>query len=311
MTTAKRLRLGISIVTAIAIVIIGICVTIAMSTSRSIDSPIENQLVSLQKSDFQSAYDYMASTSKNTSTLDKFKRFVLTHPVLANNKAIDIISRQSDQKTGMVKVILTSSSGIQTPATYRLTKEDGAWKISYITLSLKDSKVVNLSDTSTTSVPLPNVYQNERYSFTINYPDNWDYRLPNNKSIIFSDKSMSAPMASTFAIKPVLHQGLNGKYKSVNDLMTVVMNNINTKAKQVSLVERGRINLPVSHGERLDGRYMIVSYTYQGQPYKQMEVVYYLTEDRALYAIEYQAPAAQFDATLPIAKAMVQSFIFE
>lgn len=307
----NKLRFRSSIAIVVALVVISLYFAMSAFMTRGMSPTIEHQLLALQAEDYVAAYADTSRTFRETTSLEKFKTLVQSYPVFSNNKDVTILSKKIVDGKGIVKARIRSRTGVERTAKYQLANENGTWKISSIILyknrdSDSSQEVDSQTDTASEKVALPNNYANERFRFAINYPADWEYTQPNTKTVLFSEKHVSSSTAPAITVQPVLHQDDDGRYKSVNDVVQTA-----TKKTNASVIERGKVIVNPSRGERLDGRYVILSYQKHDNDYKQLNVIFYKEEDRALYVLEYSAPAKVFNTSLPIAKAMTQSFTYE
>lgn len=97
--------------------------------------PIERQLEALKAGDMQAAYEETSEAFRQATPLDAFTSFVGSYPILKDAASHSFPSRSFENNQGTVTGTLTSPTGGVTPATYRLVKENGAWKIIHIDLN--------------------------------------------------------------------------------------------------------------------------------------------------------------------------------
>lgn len=101
--------------------------------------PIENQLKALDKGDLTQAYNEFVSTEfkKNTS-LDAFKQFITSHPILTAFEKYDLIDIHEDDPNATVKLKF-SNPDVQADVDYTMEKEGNNWKVRGIVVTNQEN----------------------------------------------------------------------------------------------------------------------------------------------------------------------------
>lgn len=121
-------------------------VTAGILFTESLVDVIDNQLEALRHDDISKAYStYTSKDFKSATSLDQFRNFIQAYPVFLNNKSAHFSQRSVEHNIAILKGYLTSTDNVTTPIEYKLTKEDGKWKILSVRL-LKPRTIQNAKD---------------------------------------------------------------------------------------------------------------------------------------------------------------------
>lgn len=319
----KQFLMWIGIGVASLASLIGLIVWLAFYATSGLIDTIHDQLAALKHGDINSAYSYTSKDFQNATSLDQFKAFVNYYPSLKHNKSSSFYNRSIENGIGTVKGTLLSDDGAVTPVEYQLIKEDNKWKILFIKLkptgagtliddsskkSDDDEAAQNSdenSDQSANSISLPNVFEDRGAKFAINFPAEWEYERPTKRSVVIGGKEGTPAFDSTVNIQAVAIKTSNGIYKD----LTTFANNLKRLAKEqtenTNFLGEGSIDLPQTANHMpMQGRYLVFTYHYDGQKYRQLQFVFQRNDDPTYYIWSYTAPADRYQTDYPIAKAM-------
>ncbi len=286
---------------------------IATLLTSGLKSPIEKQLAAIRAEDAALAYSYTTKGFQANTSFEQFKKFINEYSGLRNNASISFEDREISDGVGIVSATLKSRGGSKTPIRYRLIKENDQWKIEGMVInpdaskesSTKSSDTSEPTAVSTTSTDLTNYYQNQRYSFSIRYPANWSYVEIASYGVAILGPQNTASKKSSVTAQYVGSQ----RRTSVQQLIENGKNSLLKKAGSFQIEEDGMLPPSTITNPNYQARYTLYSFTMNNQPTKQMEIIYFTNPNRAKYVIDYISSAEQFDIDLPIAKAMITSFV--
>ncbi len=105
-------------------------------TSLSLVTVVNSQLTALRNGKIEQAYSYTTQSYQKNNSIDVFKNFVYTYPVLLNSANASFPERQIMGNNGYIRGFLSGKDGAQTPIAYQLIKEDGQWKIVNINIAI-------------------------------------------------------------------------------------------------------------------------------------------------------------------------------
>lgn len=137
---SSKKKIGCWIVGCLTVLVIGILfvtsiVGVAFWATKGPVKVIQEQLSALRRGDIEGAYLLTSGDFHKVTNLDRFKQFINTYPLLAQNKKASFSSRKIENDKGYVSGTLTAADGSSTPINYDLIKENGEWKILYMEVS--------------------------------------------------------------------------------------------------------------------------------------------------------------------------------
>lgn len=317
--------LGIVVTT---LLVIGIIIAgLAFYATSGLVDTVDKQLTALRSDDIVLAYSYTSKDFQHATSLDDFKRFVDHFPSLKNNKSASFSRREIQNNQGILKGTLQAKDGGETPIEYRLIKEEGKWKILSIDMQptgagiTEDQKTsdstqnqpsasaasssTESSTSSSSEVKLTNLFEDKNNKFSIKYPTDWIYEQPEKGTVVFSGKKGTPGYYSTVNIQTVLTKKSGGNYKNLQEFIDNLKRQAKSGSKDVNFVGEGPINISESgHGMKMNGRYLVFTYTVQGQKFNQIQFVFLRNDGQVFYAWAYTSPVSQYKVFYPIAKAM-------
>lgn len=313
MSLFKKIMMWVGIIVSILILIAVIMVSIAFYATSGLITTIENQLTALRSDDIVKAYSYTSKDFQSATSLDDFKKFINRYPSLKNNEKASFTDREVKDHQGKVRGTLQSKDGAITPIEYRFIKEDGVWKILSIQVNPTGAgiKIDNQTDGSTSShnttsneIALPNLYEDKNNKFSINYPADWEYEAKKG-TVILGGKRGTPSYFSTVNIQTVLTKKTGGTYSNVKEFMDDLKKQAFAGSTDVKILAEGPIQVEESSiRKKMDGRYMVFSYTYKGERFQQLQFVFLRHDGDVFYAWGYTAPIDRYEPDYPIAKAM-------
>lgn len=156
---------------------------------------------------------------------------------------------------------------------------------------------------SSKDVVLDKTYHNSKFKYQIDYPADWKF-IQNNGNVVFNGKEGTPSAQSSFLISVSRQEH---KHLSAQQILDVIKIKILKSTSNMKIIEAGVMPALYPNAE-YDGRYAIYSYTINNTPFMHLEVAAIWGLNHYLYVLDYIAPASQFKADLPIAKAMIISF---
>lgn len=97
---------------------------------------VEGQLTALRQNKISEAYyEYTSKEFQSTTSLDAFRQFLKSHPILLETKSIEIDEHKVEDNIGSLKGTLTSAAEETALIQYYLIKEGDRWKILRIEIS--------------------------------------------------------------------------------------------------------------------------------------------------------------------------------
>lgn len=314
MSVFKKIMMWIGIVIT-TLVVIGIIIgVIAYYATGGLVSTINNQLSALKSGDIEKAYSYTAKDFQNVISLEDFKKFIKKYPSLSNNESASFTTREIQNKEGTVKGTLKAKDGAVTPIEYRLIKENDQWKILFIRLqptgtSIKDETSNTSSSSSSTAsqakIDLSNLFEDKNNKYSIKYPADWIYDNSKKGTVVFSGKQGTKAFYTTVAIQTVLTKKTGGIYNNLEEFSDSLKKQAHELSNDVNFLAEGPVNLSATAKRiKMNGKYLVFTYTYKGVQFKQLQFVFERDDGQAFYAWGYTAHAEFFDVSYPIAKAM-------
>jgi hypothetical protein len=92
------------------------------------------QLEAIRSGDIKSAYSYTSSEFQKKIPLDKFEQLIGVYPALKQNKSASFTQRNIDYNSGEIAGSITTVNGETVPIEFNFIKENGEWKVTYITV---------------------------------------------------------------------------------------------------------------------------------------------------------------------------------
>tara|TARA_R110000868_G_scaffold69306_2_gene204249 strand:+ start:358 stop:1356 length:999 start_codon:yes stop_codon:yes gene_type:complete len=297
-------------------------------TTSGLKAPIEKQLHAIQIEDMVSAYAFTSLAFQKSTSLSAFKRFVKDYSGLRNNEEIEFNKLNIKNGVGFVEATLISRSGIGTTVTYQLIKEHGRWKIESLilvpqgneqpttttadTTTQQPSQVaVNTKSTVTSPAAKPDIssiYEDTSNQYSLRYPTTWTITKTNDGMTIIHKQDNQTANQTLLSIQPISNLNQPGSI-SVQQVVDNGEAAIRGRAGNYRVIEDSLLPPGANKNERYHGRYVLYSYTLDdGQPMKQLQVIYFISPNRAQYVLDYTAPEAGFDVDLATARAMIASF---
>jgi hypothetical protein len=96
---------------------------------------VNRQLNAISSGDVDKAYSYCSGAFKDNTNLEAFRNFVESYPILKSASEYSANNREISGNMATLKGSIKAKDGSSLPAEFRLTKENGAWKVQYISMS--------------------------------------------------------------------------------------------------------------------------------------------------------------------------------
>lgn len=288
-----------SVLAALIVYVVSI-VALVFYLTAPMTNVIQNQLTALRAGNIDKAYSYMANQTKVDVTLNDFKQFMQTYPIMTTNVSASFPERKISDGEGYAAGTLVTKEGTKTIVEYRLAKENNQWKIVAIRIN-KPTATQTPGKTETNAYKL---YEDKTYHYSIKYPADWVYELTDHNTILFYGKKGTSSYFSTVSIFAV-----EGKNKSIHDVMDILKKHLTSKYKKVQFTDSGEVTLPLN--THFHGEYVIATYYYKDIPMKMMQSILTDETGKLIYVWGYIAPVKFYNQDLPVAKAMYESWLIE
>lgn len=293
------------------VVYVGLLAATILYFTSGIADTVHYQLAAIRSGDLEKAYSYTSKQFKEATSYDAFREFIDQVPALKDNESSTFTSQSIDNNEGVISGTVRSHEGTVTSIEYLLIYEDKAWRIEGIRINPSDAgtlKEETQTSTENPSKPVANLtYTEPADAYTILYPDNWYSDQADKTSVMFSGKKGSPSYYSTVTIQMLPMKKLGGIYVSVADIVKDLKDQINEKTTNVKYLEQGKTALP-SNPKDFIGEYFVVTYSYKGESMKKMQYIIIKPDGSAAFSWGYTTPADLYDADLPVAKMMLDSW---
>jgi hypothetical protein len=157
------------------------------------------------------------------------------------------------------------------------------------------------------SKKLDNLFQEKGFGYTIQYPSDWIYSKASAYIVVFSGKEGTDAFYSTVSIQNVASTKRGGKYEDINSFITDLKDQLIAGAKNTRIYNEKTL-VYEKNWIKLIGEEFITEYTRQGEHFKQWIVVVKRENGEIFYGWFYTAPKNIYNAFLPLAKAMMDSW---
>ncbi|KTC81154.1 TM2 domain protein [Legionella cherrii] len=309
----KKVMLVIGAVFAWLLLYVGTIFMIIFFLISGLTYPINQQLSALKSGDLEKAYSYTSKDFQKATSLADFKKFINQYPSLKNNASAFFNERIIKNNIGIVKGTLTAKDGAKTPIEYCLIWEDGTWKILNIKLSSTGAGInVALNSFALLNNRTPQEsawinFENKGNKYALKYPSTWEYIKAGKGTVVFRGKKDTDSYHTTITIQTLLTKKNKGKYSTVQELKDDLKSQIFANTTEPKLLAQGEMELP-QNPKRFHGEYLIFTYKYKNKEYKQMYVIILRDDELAFYTWSYASLIKQYDADLPVAKGMYESW---
>lgn len=310
----KKAILVIGAVLAWLLLFVGTIFIIVLFLTSGLIYSINHQLNALKAGDIEKAYSYTAKDFQKVTSLPDFEKFINQYPSLKDNDDAFFNERIIENNMGFVKGTLTAKDGAKTPVEYRLIWEDGVWKILSIKVSYTGAGIninhnVFKPSSSLTHQQLTWIdFDNKTNRYTLKYPSNWEYIKSGKGTVIFRGKKDSNSYHSRITIRTLLTKKNKGQYSTIQELKDDLKTLIFKNTTEPKLLDQGEIELP-QNPKKFHGEYLIFTYKYKNQEFKQMDTVILREDGLAFYIWSYTSLMKQYNSDLPVAKKIYESWV--
>lgn len=320
--SAPKKILGIlAMLVGTLVVYIVIIFVIVFNFVGDISAPVQRQLAAIRAGDLDGAYsEYTSPEFRSITSIDTFKQFISQVSALKDNASASFPIRKFTNNQGILIGTVKGKDGNEQPIEYLLTynKNTKAWEIAGINLSpdLGDADA-NASDgkvdkgDAIASAATSQMSGNMRYTdnggnFSIEYPSDWYHEEPDKSTVMFSGRKGSPSYYSTVTIQMLTMKKAGGLYRSVDEIVTDLKNQIKEKTTDVKYISEGKVTLPKN--SKYAGQYFEVTYTYKGRAMQKIQYVMQKPDGSVAYSWGYTTPADRYKIDFPIAAAMYKSW---
>ncbi len=306
-------RKGLYIGALLVLIITTIISFVIRSMHASPESTINQQISAIRQQKIELAYSLTSDEFKKATTQEEFEDFIKSYPALSENKSMDCgkFFQRKDMESATenkdiimsVECTLFAKDGASSPIEYTVIKpyqsEGGKWLV----------MGMDIKTPSNIPVKINKVYDNKESRYTIGYPSSWEYEVTSDGTVIFSGRHGSPAYFSTVNIQTVLTQKSGGDFKTVAAFMADIRQQAKNQSPNVKFLESGPIQLFTKGIGKEKGEYAIFTYRFKGQDFKQWQVVVLREDGQVFYAWAYTAPVDQYDDSVAVAKAMLESWV--
>ena len=156
---------------------------------------------------------------------------------------------------------------------------------------------------------LTKVYDNKDSRYSIKYPEDWEYDVPGQGTVVFNGKKGTPAFYSTVNIQTVLTKSTGGDYSTVNEFISDIKNQALKQFADAKFIDNGPVTLPSPQGQDLKGEFITFTYSYNNIPFKQWQIVLLRNDNQVFYAWAYTSPVDQYENDLATAKEMFKSWV--
>ena len=126
---SKRIALGCGgTVLALALLAGGVALTVKKATAAP-EKVVHEFLAAAASGDYDRAHSYFAAPLKEEQPLAQFREAASSHPSLFTARDTTFNERSIDTSSARLSGSLTLASGTRLPASFRLVRENGSWKL--------------------------------------------------------------------------------------------------------------------------------------------------------------------------------------
>ncbi len=165
------------------------------------------------------------------------------------------------------------------------------------------------SSPSNEKVSLKNTFQEDKFAFSIRYPGDWSYDI-SGYIVTFSGKKDTPAYYSTVSVQNLASVKNGGTYENVDSVINDIKNKLGT-ASNTRFHNENAFIYTMENGEKLTGKQFTSEYTYQGEDFKQLQIVVPRSDGLAFHAWAYISPVDQYNTYLGIAQAMLDSWVIQ
>jgi hypothetical protein len=152
-----------------------------------------------------------------------------------------------------------------------------------------------------------NVFNEQGFGYTIQYPDGWVYEVPDGATVVFSGPRGTKAYFSTVSIQNLFStKKEKGKYRDIGVVVDNLIGQLKT-AKNVTI----SIVKPFSYSKgtmKLDGRQFTAEYTLGNDRFKQLSIVIPRPKEDIFHTWFYTSALSQYNEFESIALAMLDSW---
>ena len=156
---------------------------------------------------------------------------------------------------------------------------------------------------------LTNSYDNPNSKFSIQYPKDWIYDDATLGVVVFSGKKDTPQYYSTIDIQTVKAKKYGGEYQNIKVIIDDIKQQVLKESPQTTFLNHGPIEIAMKNESKLKGEFLIFIYSYKGNIIEQWQVIIPRKDQSVFYTWAYTAPIDQYAHDLPIAKAMLASWL--
>ena len=160
-------------------------------------------------------------------------------------------------------------------------------------------------------VTLPNIFEREGLGYTIGYPADWVYEEPTQYQIVFSGKKGTSAYYSTVSVQNIASKKLDGKHDSIASVKTSLIDQLNASAIDVRVSDEKLFTYEKEGTPKLTGAELVAEYTNNKTRFKQWIVIVERVGKEIYHVWSYTSPIEQYDAYLPSARDILESWIIK
>ncbi len=251
-----------------------ICVSSFLSNFLVKNTVIEDELLAMKSGNLNKAYSYTSEAFRESTSRNSFIRFVAAYPALRSNLGFVNVSRNDISAIKQeVKGRLNGRHAKDLLVEFDLVKEQRNWKILSIDVSTIEHPLITQMQMSAVPIVLTKTYKNDINRYSMKYPDSWEMQSLGKGAILFNGHPGTRSYDSLVNIQTVLTKKTGGDFITVKSFIHDLKKQAEHQTSDVKFVSSGSTSVMNNDGSKLQGEYLVFTYTYDGHRYKQWQVV--------------------------------------
>lgn len=150
-------------------------------------------------------------------------------------------------------------------------------------------------------------FAEDRLGYSVDYDPDWILERPSGEAILLSGPEGTDAFYATVSIQNVAPPPAESAVQAASMIMDQIRAQFDKRLKDVAFARQGPY-IYKKDDVFLLGQEFVVSYTQNGQPYRQWSLVIPRPDGKVAYLWSYRAPAEHFDRHLQKAEAILRSW---
>ena len=155
-----------------------------------------------------------------------------------------------------------------------------------------------------------NVFKENGYGYTLNYPENWTYVKKSPYVIVFTKKTGTDVNAPVVGVQNLLSTKVTGgKYENMDAVIKDFENQL--KITKQAKVYPAETYVYDKNGVKITGKQFMAEYVFKNNNYKQLIIVIPRKNGEMFHVWVYSATAGVYDKNIATFKAMFDSWMIK